>query len=211
MAMEKLIEGYRKFRSAYYEENQKLFDALARDGQSPKTLLIGCSDSRVDPAVIFWAQPGDMFVLRNVANLVPPYAPDGNLHGSSAAIEFAVRSLKVEHVIILGHAGCGGIQALFETAEGQESDFIGGWIAVARAAHDRALLRALSLNASRETMLRMCEQESIAASMTNLMSFPWIRQRVELGELQIHGLWFNVQEGTLFQLNPVTNAFEEVR
>ena len=206
--MENLIEGYRKFRSAYYEENQVLYEKLAREGQSPNTLLIGCSDSRVDPALIFGALPGDMFVLRNVANIVPPYQPDNNLHGSSAAIEFAVRSLKVEHIIVMGHAGCGGVQALFGNKESGESDFFANWISVARVARDRALLRALSSNASEETKLRLCEQEVVATSMTNLMSFPWVQEAVKIGRMKIHGLWFNVIDGELFQLNPVSNTFE---
>jgi len=205
--MDSLVAGYRKFRSIYYEQNHELFEALARDGQSPKTLLIGCSDSRVDPAVIFWAQPGDMFVVRNVASLVPPYAPDGHLHGTSAAIEFAARSLKVEHIIVMGHSGCGGVGALFGNKEGAPSDFFADWISVARQAHDRALLRALSLKASHGEMLKICEQEVVAASMTNLMSFPWVRERVEAGEMKIHGLWFNVHDGELYILDPVSNSF----
>ena len=208
--MDKLIEGYRKFRSAYYEENHDLFKTLASQGQSPKALLIGCSDSRVDPAVIFWAQPGDMFVLRNVANIVPPYAPDNNLHGSSAAIEFAVRSLKVEHILVMGHSGCGGVQALFGNKENGESDFFASWISVAHVARDRALLRSLSSNASEEETLRLCEQEVVATSMTNLMSFPWVREAVKSGQMKIHGLWFSVGDGKLYQLNPVSNAFEPV-
>ena len=210
--MDKLIEGYRKFRSAYYEKNQELFETLDRDGQSPKILLIGCSDSRVDPAVIFWAQPGDVFVLRNVANLVPPYAPDSNLHGTSAAIEFAVRNLKVEHIIVMGHTGCGGVQALVEgTGEGtNETDFIAGWMTIARAARDRALVRSLSSGASPEATLRICEQEVVAASMANLMSFPWIREAAQAGDLHIHGLWFHVKVGELYKFNPLSNTFEVI-
>ena len=208
--MDKLIEGYRRFRSGYYEDNRQLFSTLAREGQSPTTLLIGCSDSRVDPAVIFSAKPGDMFVLRNVANLVPPYAPDNSLHGTSAAIEFAVRTLKVKHVIVMGHGGCGGIQAMFESQETDKLDFFAEWMSVAQVARDRALLRSLSSNASEADTHRLCEQEVVAASMTNLMSFPWIREAVKQGQLDIHGLWFNVEDGKLFQLNPVSNSFEPI-
>ena len=208
--MDDLIEGYRKFRAAYYEENHELFKTLAREGQSPNTLLIGCSDSRVDPSVIFSAKPGDMFVLRNVANLVPPFAPDNNLHGTSAAIEFAVRGLKVSHIIVMGHAGCGGIQTLFQDAASGEMDFLAEWMSMAQVARDRALLRSLSSNATEETTMRLCEQEVVAASMTNLMSFPWIRELVKQGQLQIHGLWFNVKDGELFRLNPDSNAFEAI-
>ena len=208
--MDNLIEGYRTFRRAYYEENHQLFRTLAKEGQSPKVLLIGCSDSRVDPSVIFSAKPGDMFVIRNVANLVPPFNPDHGLHGISSAVEFAVRRLKVEHIIVLGHSGCGGIQALLDDQQPDDLDFFSEWMSMARVARDRALLRSLSSNANEETKQRLCEQEVVAASMTNLMSFPWIRKSVEAGQVNIHGLWFDVQEGELFRLNPVSNAYETV-
>ena len=208
--MENLLEGYRNFRTAYYEENHQLFKNLAKDGQAPNLLMIGCSDSRVDPSVIFSAKPGDMFVIRNVANLVPPFNPDHGLHGISSAIEFAVRRLKVEHIIVLGHAGCGGIQALLDDEQPDDLDFFSEWMSMAQVARDRALLRSLASNADEETRQRLCEQEVVAASMTNLMSFPWIRKGVEAGTLHIHGLWFNVQDGELFRLNPVSNAFEAV-
>ncbi len=208
--MDKLFEGYRQFRTDYYEKNQKLFETLAREGQAPKILLIGCSDSRVDPSYIFGAEPGDLFVLRNVANLVPPFAPDSHLHGTSAALEFAVRTLKVEHIIVMGHTRCGGVQALMDDVEGADGDFISGWMAVARGARERALVRSLSAGLSSEQTLRICEQEVVALSMGNLMSFPWIHEPVQYGRLQIHGLWFDVETGELFRLNPVTNVYEVV-
>ena len=140
--MDTLIEGFKRFRAQYFEEHRRLFEALAMRGQTPKVLLIGCCDSRVDPAIIFDAQPGEMFVLRNVANLVPPYAPDTGHHGTSAAVEFAIRGLEVEHVVVLGHARCGGVRALIEGQAGSDdTDFIRGWMHIARSARDRALAR----------------------------------------------------------------------
>ena len=122
--MQRLIEGYRRFRETAYREHHALYEALVSQGQSPRAMIIGCSDSRVDPAILFGTEPGEVFVVRNVANLVPPYAQSGNYHGTSAALEFAVRSLQVEHVIVLGHARCGGIAALLNDFAGLGSDFI---------------------------------------------------------------------------------------
>jgi carbonic anhydrase len=164
----------------------------------------------VDPSLIFGAEPGDMFVLRNVANLVPPYAPDEQLHGTSAAIEFAVRTLQVEHVIVMGHTRCGGVHALMQDVGESGSDFVSGWMTIARAARDRALVRSLSAGLNEEQTLRICEQEVVAASMGNLMSFPWIREAAQNGRLQIHGLWFDVETGQLFRLNPASNVYEAV-
>ncbi|MEW5727553.1 MAG: carbonic anhydrase, partial [Pseudomonadota bacterium] len=140
--MERLIEGFRRWRETYFEQNKELFEALVQKGQAPKVLLIGCCDSRVDPGLIFGAAPGDIFVLRNVANLIPPYAPDTGLHGTSAAVEFAVRGLEVEHIVVLGHARCGGVRALVEGSS--EGDFIQSWMSIASSARARALALTLS-------------------------------------------------------------------
>lgn len=206
--MERLIEGYRNFRASYYEQNRALFENLARHGQSPRVLLVGCSDSRVDPAVILGAQPGDLFVLRNVANIIPPYSPDAAHHGTSAAIEFAVRVLCVSDVVVLGHAQCGGAKALLEqnVTEGN-TDFITGWMSIARGARDRALALQLSNAQPPEVAQRICEQEIIAISMSNLMTFPWVREKVEKGELGVRGWWFDLDSGKLFGLDALTNTF----
>ncbi len=205
--MQRLFEGFHRFRDTYFAENRDLFTALAVGGQNPKTLVIGCCDSRVDPGLIFGAQPGDLFVLRNVANLIPPYGPDHGHHGTSAAVEFAVRSLEVEHIVVLGHARCGGVRALLEDQNPEGSDFIRGWMAIARTARDRALALTLSAGQPLESAQRMCEHETVAISMANLMTFPWIRERLQQGRLAVHGLWFDMEDGALFRLDPVTNTF----
>ncbi|TNC98338.1 MAG: Carbonic anhydrase [Stygiobacter sp.] len=208
--MDQMIEGFKRFRDNYFAKNRPLFDNLAQQGQTPNVLLIGCSDSRVDPAIIFDAQPGEMFVLRNVANLIPPFAPDNGHHGTSAAVEFAVRGLKVGHIIVLGHARCGGVRALIEGEPNDQSDFIRGWMHIARSARDRALALTLSAGQPIEAARRMCEQETVAISLGNLMTFPWIRERVEAGNLMLHGWFYDMEDGKLFRLDPVTNTFQEV-
>jgi len=183
--IERLKAGFRAFRSIHYEARPEIYQELA-DGQHPEVLLIACSDSRVDPAILLNAQPGELFVVRNVANLVPPYEPDGRHHSTSAAIEFAVRDLKVRHVVILGHSRCGGIKALREGVEGR--DFIGPWT-------------SLAAEACRGTHnLAEAEQAAIAASLANLAAFPWVRERMDTGELFAHGWWFDLEEGRLLEV-----------
>ena len=189
--MERLIEGYARFRKAYWSQNKSVFEALAA-GQSPRAMVITCADSRVDPQLIFDAKPGEIFCVRNVANLVPPYAPDSDHHGTSAALEFAVRSLKVEHIIVLGHAQCGGIQALLKG--GEQGDFIGRWMEIAAPARERALAAAAH---SPETITHICERESIRITIDNIMTFPWVAERVHAGLLQLHGWHFDIEQGEL--------------
>jgi carbonic anhydrase len=207
--MDQLIDGFKRFQSTTFANNRAQYEALALR-QNPKVLLIGCSDSRVDPAIIFDAQPGEMFVLRNVANLIPPYAPDEGHHGTSAAVEFAVRGLDVEHIVVLGHARCGGVRALVEGKTTDGFDFIKGWMCIARSARDRALALTLSAGQPVEAAMRMCEQETVAISLANLMTFPWIRERVEQSRVMLHGWFYDMEAGKLFRLNPLTNTFQEV-
>ena len=192
--MERLIEGYRRFRETYWSQNKDVFEALAA-GQSPRAMVITCADSRVDPQMIFDAKPGEIFCVRNVANLVPPYAPDSDHHGTSAALEFAVRSLKVEHIIVLGHARCGGIRALLEG--GEQGDFIGRWMEIAAVARERALTAAATAS---ETVQHLCEHESIRITLDNIMTFPWVAERVHAGQLQLHGWHFDFERGELDRL-----------
>ena len=192
--MERLIEGYRRFRATYWSQNKDVFEALAA-GQSPRAMVITCADSRVDPQMIFDAKPGEIFCVRNVANLVPPYAPDSDHHGTSAALEFAVRSLKVEHIIVLGHARCGGIRALLEG--GEQGDFIGRWMEIAAVARERALTAAATAS---ETVQHLCEHESIRITLDNIMTFPWVAERVHAGLLQLHGWHFDFERGELDRL-----------
>ena len=195
--MQRLIEGYRRFRETAYREHRPLYEALVAQGQSPRAMVIGCSDSRVDPAILFATEPGEIFVVRNVANLVPPYAPSADYHGTSAAVEFAVRSIKVEHVIVLGHARCGGIAALLDDFSGLGADFIRPWMQIAAPAMERAKAAATAGGADPH---RCCEHEAIKTSLANLRSFPWIAERIAAGTLHLHGWYFDLETGELLQL-----------
>lgn len=201
--MERLIDGFRRFRETYWRDHRAVFEALAARGQSPRAMVVACSDSRVDPQMIFGAAPGEIFIVRNVANLVPPYAPNSDYHGTSAALEFAVRALRVEHVIVLGHAGCGGIGALLQGPGTAVDDFITPWMRIAAPARDRALAAAGSQT---EAAQRVCEHEGVKVSLGNLMTFPWLRERVERGDLALHGWHVDLERGELRRLDP-TGAF----
>lgn len=193
--MEDFIEGYRRFRAGTWRNERARFDALSKFGQKPRALVISCSDSRTDPQMVFNAAPGEIFVIRNVANLVPPYGPDDQPHGSSAAIEFAVRVLKVPQIIVMGHAMCGGIQALLNGAPAEVSDFVGQWVRVAEPAR----LRAMS--APPERRQDFCEHESVRLSLENLMTFPWIEGAVRAGTLKLQGCFFDIRSGILERLS----------
>jgi len=200
-AIQNLIDGYRRFREGYYKQHEERLTALAEQGQSPKVAVVGCCDSRVDPAVITDSAPGDLFVIRNVANLVPPCEGEGTWHGTSAALEFAVTGLHVEHIVVLGHARCGGIRALMETEEAAAApdDFIYHWMRIAREARERALAPELALDF--EQRAHLCEQEAIRISLRNLLSFPWIQERVEADALRLHGWYYDMVSGTLQALD----------
>jgi len=193
--METLVAGYRRFREGAWPERRDLFERLARSGQRPRAMVIACSDSRVDPAMIFDAGPGELFVVRNVANLVPPYQPDGAYHGTSAALEFGVCNLGVQDLIVMGHGLCGGVQALIadETPAG---DFVGPWIRVA----ERARRRVLACDAPDRQLEG--ERAVVCVSLENLATFPWIASRVAAGTLRLHGAHFDVRSGVLATLRP---------
>jgi carbonic anhydrase len=196
--IEQLIAGYHRFRGGYYEANRERLVDLARQGQSPKVAVIACCDSRVDPAVITDSQPGELFVIRNVANLVPPCEGEGIWHGTSAALQFAVCGLEVEHLIVLGHARCGGIRSLLEGRENEDEDrFIAAWMSIADEARQRALTRS-DLQTFDERA-HACELDAIAISLDNLQTFPWIRERMEQNRLQIHGWYYDILSGELLQ------------
>jgi carbonic anhydrase len=203
--IEKLIEGYRRFYKKYFKSNDTLYKTL-KDGQSPKTLIIACSDSRVDPSIISDADPGDIFVIRNVANLVPPYEPhDDGLHGVSAALEFAVRVLQVENIVILGHSKCAGVHTLLHPETLETSDFIGKWVSVGEEAKAKAHQKVSN---DKESLNPTCEKEVILLSLKNLMTFPWIKEKTDAGALTLHGWYFPIDNGCLQQYNPSTEAFE---
>jgi carbonic anhydrase len=192
--MEDLIAGYRRFRAGTWLEERKRFEALSRLGQRPRALVIACSDSRTDPQMVFNARPGELFVVRNVANIVPPYGPDDQPHGVSSAIEFAVRSLQVRDIVVLGHALCGGVKALLEGAPVEDSDFVGRWVAIAEPARQRAM------QVPPEQRQDICEHETVRLSLANLMTFPWIKDAVEAGHTTLHGCFFGIHTGVLERL-----------
>jgi carbonic anhydrase len=193
--MDRLLEGYRRFRETVWPAERARYAALARHGQEPEALVIACSDSRVDPQRVFGAAPGELFVVRNMAGLVPPYQPDAHYHGTSAAIEYAVRVLAVRHVVVLGHGLCGGIRAIVEGAPKEADDFVEQWVAIAEP-----VLRAVPADLDRAEMLSRCEMEAVRLSLANLQSFPWVLKAVELGRLQLHGFRFDIRTGVLERL-----------
>jgi carbonic anhydrase len=194
--MDELIAGYRRFRAGTWRDERNRFEELSRVGQEPRALVIACSDSRTDPQMVFNAVPGELFVVRNVANLVPPYGPDDNPHGVSSAIEFAVRSLRVPDIVVMGHAMCGGIKALLDGAPAEVSDFVGQWVRIAEPARQKAMA------VPAERRHEFCEHESVRLSLDNLMTFPWIESAVTAGELKLHGCFFAIRSGVLERLGP---------
>lgn len=204
--IEKLINGYKRFHDNYFVRNEEqLFSELAL-GQKPNTLVIACSDSRVDPAIVMDSKPGDLFVVRNVANLVPPYEVGGGYHGVSAALEFGVRALEVQHIIVLGHRQCGGIKALFEgVPDALGGEFIKPWMNMARRASER--VRAEHPHARDEEKLCECEMAGIVVSLENLATFPWIQSRVDEGKLKLHGWYFDIVSGEMKAYDAKTLKF----
>jgi len=204
-----LLDGYRTFTSQRLPTEQSRYRELSERGQAPEVMVIGCCDSRVSPEVIFDAGPGELFVVRNVANLVPVYAPDGGAHGVSAALEYAVRALRVKHVVVLGHAQCGGIRAFINKSKPlSPGDFIGRWMAMFIKPGEVVEQRA------HETMQDFAvriEKAAVFRSLENLMTFPFVRTKVDRGELQLHGAYFGVAEGSLFVLDKVAKEFLGVR
>jgi len=204
--IQKMVRGFRHFRKTYFSDEPELYDQL-KHGQTPGILMIACCDSRVDPVQITGSSPGDVFVVRNVANLVPPYNPDSSFHGVSSAIEYAVCSLKVKHVIVLGHSNCGGIRALMsEGHDCHRSEFLDQWLSVAENA--RTVVREKLKDQPLETQLRACEESSILLSMENLLTFPWIRERVESDRIKIHGWYFNMNNGNLYFYDSEDERFQ---
>jgi carbonic anhydrase len=192
--MDDLIEGYRRFRAGTWQAERRRFEALSRLGQRPRALVIACSDSRTDPQMVFNARPGELFVIRNVANIVPPYGPDDQPHGVSSAIEFAVRSLQVREIVVLGHAMCGGVKALLDGVPQEGSDFVSHWVRIAEPARQRAM------QAAPEQRQNVCEHETVRLSLANLMTFPWIKDAVDAGHITLHGCFFGISSGVLERL-----------
>ena len=208
-AVLRLVAGFRRFRRKYFEPENSPYRRLLSFTQSPKTLVIGCSDSRVDPAIISSAGPGELFVVRNVANLVPPFEVGGSRHGTSAALEFAVNSLKVENIIVLGHRQCGGIRALVTDSHHDEQSFISRWMSVAQPALERT--RRDLPNGDVDALCHRCELESIKTSVENLMTFPFVRAAVEGRGLNVIGAYFDLEIGELRELDNDSGEFHTLK
>ncbi len=195
-----LLDGYKSFMSDRYDPQQGRYRELADSGQSPTTMIIACCDSRAAPETIFSAGPGEMFVLRNVANLVPPFQPDGGQHGTSAAIEFAVNALEISNIVIMGHGRCGGIKAALSPDAGPlaQGDFIGKWMNMLSPVADEVSKYTLLTNKERQTML---ERFSIRNSIANLRTFPYVKRLEDENKLAIHGAWFDISTGELWVMN----------
>ncbi len=192
----KIVDGYQAFREKYVYGATSTMDDLARDGQQPKIMVVACCDARVDPAVILQCDPGDLFVVRNVANIVPPYEKDEKHHGTSAALEFGVNFLKVEHLILLGHSQCGGIQTLLDSNKINSDDFITNWVSILKTPN-------VKFNNADD-----CAKLSLQKSYENCMTFPWIAKKVEQQELMVHLWFFDIKMGQIFKYNDIEETYQ---
>ncbi|QYF87498.1 carbonic anhydrase [Brevundimonas sp. PAMC22021] len=193
--IDELTAGYRRFRAETWPEARAEYGALASEGQKPHTLIVACSDSRADPALIFDAAPGELFVVRNVANLVPPYEPDGQLHGVSAALEFGVKVLKVRRIVVMGHASCGGVGAMLKGAPEDCPDFVAPWVA-----QGTPVVQHVAETVEPDQVVRAAEEAIVRLSIRNLRTFPWIAEREAAGQLTLNGLHFGIADGVLTRL-----------
>jgi carbonic anhydrase len=208
----RLMAGFRRFREKYFltdNPEHSVYHRLSSVGQTPKTLLIGCSDSRVDPAILTDAGPGELFVVRNVANLVPPCESSGvGFHGTSSALEFAVINLHVENIIVLGHRQCGGVRALMRGVTENSNSFVGQWMSIAEEARTRVLANTSVVD--EEARDRLAEMESIKVSLRNLMTFPFVREAVEGKHLNLIGIWFDLEQGQLWEYDEASQQFRQL-
>jgi len=206
-----LLQRYQGWKATTYAENSAWYRRLATEGQRPRAMVISCCDSRVHVTSIFGADPGEFFIHRNIANLVPPFEPDGDHHGTSAAVEYAVNVLKVAHVIVLGHSRCGGVQGCIDMCEGrapeleQKTSFVGRWMDILRPKYEQ-----IADISEEEDKSRRFEQLAVVTSLENLMTFPFVESRVNDGSLSIHGLWTDIAEGGMRQFSGKTLDFQPV-
>lgn len=202
-----LIQRFHGWQATSYQDNKAWYRRLAASGQHPRAMVISCCDSRVHVTSIFGADEGEFFIHRNIANLVPPYKPDGKNHGTSAAVEYAVNGLGVAHVVVLGHSNCGGVKGCLDMCSGaapellEESSFVGRWMDILRPGYDRLRESRGMVEAS------ALEKEAVLVSLENLMTFPFVAEAVEAERLTLHGLWTNVGEGELEQYDPAQGGF----
>ena len=206
-----LVQRFHGWRATAYAENRAWYKRLAEEGQRPRAMVISCCDSRVHVTSIFGADQGEFFIHRNIANLVPPYQPDGEQHGTSAAVEYAVTALKVAHVIVVGHSNCGGVQGCLDMCSGrapeldQKSSFVGRWMDILRPGYDR--VKDIE---DEVTQRRALEKEAVLVSLSNLMSFPFVESAVKDGTLTLHGLWNDIGEGGVDEYVPETREWRAV-
>lgn len=205
---ERLVEQYHRFKHRHFDPT--MYEELATYGQSPEVMIVSCCDSRVDPETIFSALPGELFVMRNVANLVPPFETSGTYHGVSAAIEFAVLNLRIKHLVVMGHAGCGGVKAALDhgAAMQTESQFISKWMSMLEQARLKVL--AGHQGSSRTDMVQALEHEGIKTSLANLRTFPFLKEMEDKGRLALHGAYFDIGTGKLYALNESTGKFYDL-
>ena len=201
-----LLNGFKRFKETYFGNDGQLYASM-KTGQPAKTLMVACCDSRVDPAILTDCDPGDLFTVRNVANLVPPCEEDNHHHGTSSALEFAVNALEVENIIVMGHANCGGIKALWENEGQGDSQFIHRWVSIAEEA--KQWVKSHHQHDSDVEQLKACEQRAVLVSLQNLLTFKCIAERVEQGTLNLHGWYFDLAAGALLCYNPATDQFEK--
>ena len=203
-----LVQRYHGWKATTFVENKAWYRRLATEGQRPRAMVISCCDSRVHVTSIFGADEGEFFIHRNIANLVPPSNPDGQYHGTSAAVEFAVTSLKVAHLIVLGHSNCGGVNGCHAMCSGQapeleqKSSFVGRWMDILRPGYER--VKDIADDTER---MRALEKQAVLISLDNLMTFPFVRAAVEAENLTLHGLWTELGEGGLEQYDQASGAF----
>ena len=206
-----LVQRYQGWKATAYAENQAWYRRLAEEGQRPRAMFISCCDSRVNMSAIFGAEPGEFFIHRNIANLVPPYEPDGQQHGTSAAVEYAVTALKVAHVVIVGHSNCGGVNGCHEMCTGnapeleEKSSFVGRWMDILRPGFER--VKDISDDGDR---VKALEKQAIIVSLENLMTFPFVASAVEAGDLSLHGLWKDIAAGTFQEYTGEADTFRTI-
>jgi carbonic anhydrase len=203
-----LLQRYNGWKATDWTENQSWYRRLAHEGQRPRAMVISCCDSRVHVTSIFGADSGEFFIHRNIANLVPPYEPDGDHHGTSAAVEYAVTVLQVAHLIVMGHSQCGGVQGCLDMCKGtapqleSKDSFVGRWMDILRPKYDDVAKISDPLEQA-----RALEKAAVMTSLENLAEFPFVRERVEKGELSLHGVWNDIAEGGLEYYDPAAKAF----
>lgn len=202
-----MTDRYRRFKFRHFVPNMDHYETLATHGQSPDVMIVSCCDSRVDPETIFSAMPGELFVVRNIANLIPPFETAGKFHGISAALEFAVLNLAVKHIVIMGHSSCGGVKAALDQGAAQQTDayFISKWMSMLDDARLKVLANHQGTN--RSELVNALEREAVKVALGNLRTFPFVTEAERRGRLALHGSYFDIKAGALSVLNQATGDY----